>query len=64
MSVTERLGPAVEGVEGGPEVVEGIRSKGLLMDSMDWRDTIDWVVEPEATLGAVGGTSCNWRFKG
>jgi hypothetical protein len=62
MSVTERLGPAVAGGADGTEVVEDIRSKGLLIDSMDWRDTMDWLVE--VILGAVGGTSWSCRFKG
>ena len=63
------MGPAVAGGEGGPvgpvvAVVPNVetRSSGLFMDSIDWREVIEWVVD--VILGAVGGTSCNWRFKG
>jgi hypothetical protein len=34
----------------------------VFMDSMDCREAIEWDVD--AILGTIGGTSCNWRFKG
>lgn len=63
--MTERFGPAVAGGEGGPLVpMDGIRSRGLFMDSIDCREVIECVVEPEVTLGAVGGTNCSCRLSG